>query len=247
MPEAYENFVFFPNQRRKIELLSWSELMNAQSEKRIRFDLQMPLTGLNMSGMPDFIGRGFDIMGREGSHDKKIDIDVELEGVHFEAFSTEDCKKAIPIESLGLNLDDESKQLTRSYVKFSSATIRNFKLVRLENGTVVALQFNITVKSDAGLVLWAHHYHGATFWAMFSEAQLVVPKKEDSNQMKLDEQPPAKEKAKGEPCGFADGNGGACILDAYHEGEHTFSNAAPVNLSTRQKKANRELSKVGVN
>jgi hypothetical protein len=242
----FEHFQFFPNQRRKIELLGWAELMNAQSEKRIRFDLQMQLTGQNMLGMPDFIGRGFEVMGREGSHDKKIDIDIELEGVHFEAFSTEDCKEAIRVDTLGLELADEVKQLGLTYVKFSSATIRNFKLVRV--GADVALQFNITVKSSAGLVLWAHHYHGATFWAMFSEAQLVVPKKEeDPDQMKLGEQPPAKEKAKGDPCGFADGNGGACILDAYHEGEHTFSNAKPVELNSRQKKVARELAKAGVN
>jgi hypothetical protein len=184
LPE-YTSFKFFPEQRRKIELQSWAELLNSQSEKRIRFDFQMPLSGQNLLGMPDFIGRGFEIMELQDSHEKQIPIDVELENVHFEAFSTDTCKKAIPIEALGLNLDDEKKQLGRSYLKFSNSTIRNFKIVRVKDG--VALEFNITVKSDAGLCLWAHHYHGATFWGVFSEAQMVVPQKDDPNQMALGE------------------------------------------------------------
>jgi hypothetical protein len=237
LPE-YTNFNFFPEQRRKLELTSWQELMNAQSEKRIRLDLQMPLTNQTLLGMPDFIGRGFEIMEREDSHEKQIPIDVELENVHFEAFSTDVCKKAIPIESLGLNLDDEKKQLTRSYLKFSSSTIRNFKLVRIKDG--VALEFNITVKSDAGLCLWAHHYHGATFWGVFSEAQLVVPKK-DENQMELGDQPaettPSNGSAKGVAkvsCPAIDNNGGHCVLDWNHEEpEHVFSNGKPVDLKSK--------------
>ena len=50
---------FFPKQRRKLDLVDYDPLLNAQSEKRFRFDFIMPLTGQSFNGMPDFVSEGF--------------------------------------------------------------------------------------------------------------------------------------------------------------------------------------------
>lgn len=220
---------FFRNQRRKLELEDYRPLLNAQSEKRFRFDFLMPLTGESFLGMPEFISEGYSKMEMEGSAIDMIDIGTELEGIFFEAYSTDTIKKPMAIETLGVDLTQPDEQLGRTFAKFANCTVRNFKLVRVKD--TVCLRFSLTVRSDGGMAFWAHTYHGGTLWGVFEHSTLKIEAESSSKQMQLTE--PAlltKEKSNGHAqaeivgadCSYTDGNGMRCIL-AEHEGNHEMA------------------------
>ncbi len=188
---------FFPGNRRKVELVDWDPLLDAQDNKRVRLDILMPLTNQPVLGAPEFVFEGYEKMSNKGSAIDEIDIGAVLEGMTLEAFSTDQIKQAIEIDTLGLNLVNIPEQLGRTHVKITAATLRNFKLVRVtrDKQSIIALKFSVTVKSDAGLVLWAHTYHGGTFWGMFTQAQPEVPKEPPAEQMNLRPQEPTNGKA----------------------------------------------------
>lgn len=232
---------FFPNNRRKVELLDWDPLLNAQSEKRIRLDLLMPLTAQNILGMPDFVAPSFEKMDVEESPITEIDLNAEIEGICFEAFSTDTSKKAIEIDTLGLELENVKDQLGRRFVRFTNSTLRSFKVVRVKDS--VCLKFTLTVKADPGLVLWAHHYHGGTFWALFEHSTVPMVPSKDDKQLKLGEGSASvssneggKEEVEAKPngnghakkgasiadCAYADGKGNRCILSE-HDGKHEMA------------------------
>lgn len=175
MKTASSKFEFFPGQRRKVELVKWAPLMNAQSEKRIRLDLLMPLTGQSLLGIPNFVAPDYENMEREDSKTTESDIGVELEGVTIEGFSTDNAKTTITVETLGA-------------VVLVAATMRNFKVVRetRDKMAVVCLAFSITVKRNLGMLEFADTYEGATLWCKFTETQPTIPEvKADSEQMAL--------------------------------------------------------------
>lgn len=186
---------FFPGNRRKVELEDWQPLLNAQDEKRVRLDILMPLTGEPVIGMPEWLSPAYQTMTRKGSVEKDIPITTEIEACTFEGFSTEGSKRNIEIDKGGLDLTKE--EMGHRNVLIPGATLRNFKLVRVtrnEQG-IVALKFSITFKADSGLVLWAHKYHGGTFWASFVVTQPTLDLgTQDDKQMKLGES--------SEVCGF---------------------------------------------
>jgi hypothetical protein len=180
---------FFAGSRRKLELVDWQPLMNEQSEKRIRLDLLMPLTGQAFIAMPEFVAPAYEKMDQENSAIKEVPLVTELEGMTFEAFSTDSSQFPIETEAHGTEAE-----LGNRHVLLTGTTLRNFRLVRVtrEKQTLVALKFNLTSKADAGLVLWAYKYQGGTFWVLFTETQPEVagPEATNGDQMKLTEQPP---------------------------------------------------------
>lgn len=182
---------FFPGNRRRVELEDWQPLLNSQDEKRVRLDILMPLTGEPVVGMPEWLSPAYQTMTRKGSVEKDIPITTEIEGCTFEGFSTEGSKRNIEIDKGGLDLSKE--EMGHRNVLIPGATLRNFKLVRVNRNDqgIVALKFSTTFKADAGLVLWALQYHGATFWASFvvTQATLDLTPKDDK-QMKLGEVSP---------------------------------------------------------
>lgn len=158
---------FFPGSKRKIVLEGWTPLMNAQDEKRVRFDFDMPLTGETFTGMPAFVGSAFESMNKEDSVEKNSTLEIELEGITIEAFATETS--------------------ARRHNLLTATTLRKFYLERDGEG-MVHLHFSTTVRRDEELVSWAHKYEGATMWLRFEATQpsLTAPAK-DEKQMKLGE------------------------------------------------------------
>jgi hypothetical protein len=198
---------FFQKQRRKIELEDWHPLMNAQGEKRIRFDLLMPLTGQPYVGFPKFANDAYEKMELENSSIKDIDLTTEIEEVTVELYATESSE---PMEiEWGVGLDEAKADADEKKRKLllTGSTLRQFKLVRVtrEKANVVALRFNITTKSTRGLAAWAHDHHGKTMWAEFSIDS--KPKKKAAEEPQL---PLAKDF-----CTFP-----GCTLDADHAGDH---------------------------
>jgi hypothetical protein len=247
-----DKFEFFPGQRRKVELTDWRPLMNAQSEKRLRLDFLLALTGQNMIGIPNFVGPSYEVMDRENSALTETDLAPELEGVTVQVYSTDTVKFPIEIDTVGLNLVNVDEQLGRRHLLMTGATIRNFRLVRetRDKLALVCLKFSVTVPSDGGLVLWAHHYHGATFWAQFTETQDTMAAKKaapaNGDQLSLaptEERTPEQWAAvrsqlerEGKACPYAD-NGMQCVLEIEHGSDHVL--AAPVDLSPAAKKRSR--------
>ena len=217
---------FFPKQRRKIELEDWHPLMNAQEQKRIRFDHLMPLTAQPYISFPAFANDAFEKMELQNSSIKDIDLTTEIEEVTVELYATESSE---PMEiEWGVGLDEAKADADEKKRKLllTGSTLRQFKLVRVtrEKAAIVALAFNITTKSTRGLAAWAHDHHGKTMWAEFSIDP--KPKKKAAEEPQLPLAPPAKESSnlKGSKakafCTFP-----GCTLDAFHEGDHSPATA----------------------
>lgn len=176
-----EQAIKFFDGRRKVELDDWRPLMNSESEKRLRLDLLLPLTGETYSGLPAFVLDPYEDMEKEQSAVKEIDLGTELEGMTLEAYATD---KSGPLEvewDLGRDalleaVDDAARKLL-----LTNCTLRNFKLVRVARGKekLVCLAFSVTCKGAIGLAAWAYRYHGSTFWVQFSSDPAPLQKKID--------------------------------------------------------------------
>jgi hypothetical protein len=161
---------FFPGARRKIELVDWSPLRNEQDEKRIRFDLMMPLTGQSYVAMPTFVSRAYEEMEREGSAVKDSDLITTIDDVTLELYATD---QSGPLEvDWGIGLDEAEQEARdrKRKVLLTRCALRNFKLVRIarEKTMLVGLKFSITTRSTRGIAAWAHDYNGKIMWGEFS-------------------------------------------------------------------------------
>jgi hypothetical protein len=161
---------FFPKQRRKLEIADWQPLRNEQEEKRIRFDLLMPLTGQPYLAMPTFLAPAYERMEVEGSAIKDADLLTSIEDVTLELYATSESG---PLEvDWGIGLDEaeaEARDRKRKLL-LTRCTLRNFKVVRVKRGedNLVAVKFSVTTRSTRGLAAWAHDYNGKTLWCEFS-------------------------------------------------------------------------------
>jgi hypothetical protein len=182
---------FFPNTRRKLELASWQPLMDENGDKRIRLDLLLILTGQNGLGLPEWLTPAYEKMDTEGSTIKEVPFTNKLEGMTFEAFSTDKGNYPIETEAHGLEISQE--ELGRRHVLLTGCTLRGFKLVRVSRNkqTLVCVEFSTTAKTDAAIALWAYKYHGGTFWGLFTMPEPAItnesPIKGRQNQMDLGE------------------------------------------------------------
>jgi hypothetical protein len=218
-----EATTFFPGNRRRLELEDWQPLLNEQSEKRVRLDLLMPLTGQPFLGLPDYIGQPYERMDQENSATLEVKLDGDLEGITVETFSTDSAQ--FPIESSREGLEMTPEDLGRRHILLPASTLRNFKLLRITRNKqpLVALKFSLTTKADPALVLWAYRYHGANFWAVFTETEpeLKGPKGGDQMQLTADQQKEETEKA----------------AEQDHAGDHK---RAPAGFGRKRKKATPE-------
>lgn len=218
---------FFPGQRRKLEIADWQPLRNEQDEKRIRFDLLMPLTGQPYQAMPTFLAPAYEQMEVETSAIKDTDILTQIEDVTLELYATD---QSGPLEvDWGIGLDEaeaESRDRKRKLL-LTRCTLRNFKLVRVKRGEdqVVAVKFSVTTRSTRGLAAWAHEYNGKTLWCEFSidvapgqakidtQASLPMSGSELTSETKSSPESPVAEPR--DRCSFP-----MCVDDANHDGDH---------------------------
>lgn len=236
MTEVKPQPKFFPGSKRKLSLEDIGFKMNNESEKRIRLDFAMPLTGETFTGMPAFIGAPFESMNKEDSVESKSTLTAELEGITAEFFAT-----------------DKSP---RRHQMLTATTLRSFYLDRDEEG-VVTLHFSVTVTRDEELVVWAHKYQGATMWAAFEATQpsLKAPVADDK-QMNLGEQASGKPAPIEGNCNFGDEHIGFCVLPKGHKdkahdcqkGTREQSRAADAAKAVKPKsRAEKEAAAVAAN
>jgi hypothetical protein len=219
---------FFQGQRRKLEIADWQPLRNEQDEKRIRFDLLMPLTGQPYLAMPTFLAPAYEQMEIENSAIKDTDILTQIEDVTLELYATD---QSGPLEvEWGVGLDDAEAEVRERKRKLllTRCTLRNFKLLRVKRGedNLVAVKFSVTTRSTRGLAAWAHDYNGKTLWCEFSidasPGQTTIPQTElplKGSELIGDFQSakgtPAPAPAERDRCPFP-----LCTGDANHEGDH---------------------------
>jgi hypothetical protein len=171
---------FFPGQRRKVELNDWDPLYDRQQgDKRIKLDLIMPITGQPLLALPDFVTPGYERMDVENSAIDEIDLRTEIEGITVEIYHTHESG---PMEvEWGKGLDEAEAEAAdrKRKLMLTACTLKGFKLVRVnrEKQSLVALTFSINTKRDTLLVVWAHKYQGATFWAEFSATKQELPER----------------------------------------------------------------------
>lgn len=217
---------FFPGQRRKLEIADWQPLRNEQDEKRIRFDLLMPLTGQSYVAMPLFLGPSYEQMEKEGSAVKDTDILTQIEDVTLELYATD---QSGPLEvDWGIGLDEaeaEARDRKRKLL-LTRCTLRNFKLVRVKRGedNLVAVKFSVTTRSTRGLAAWAHEYNGKTLWCEFSIdaspgqatiEQTTMPLSGSEIVEKSSPPDPGASAPDRDRCPFP-----LCVNDANHDGDH---------------------------
>jgi hypothetical protein len=175
---------FFQGQRRKLEIADWQPLRNEQDEKRIRFDLLMPLTGQPYLSMPTFLAPAYEQMEVEGSAIKDTDILTQIDDVTLELYAT-DQSGPLEVEwGIGLDEAEADARDRKRKLLLTRCTLRNFKLLRVKRGedNLVAVKFSVTTRSTRGLAAWAHDYNGKTLWCEFSidasPGQTTIPQTE---------------------------------------------------------------------
>jgi hypothetical protein len=238
-----------------VELNDWDPLYDRQQgDKRIKLDLIMPITGQVMLALPDFVTPGYERMDVENSAIDEIDLRTEIEGITVEIYHTHESG---PMEvEWGKGLDEAEAEAAdrKRKLMLTACTLKGFKLVRVnrEKQSLVALSFSINTKRDTLLVVWAHKYQGATFWAEFSATKQELPDAQPV-QATLPQVEPCKvtsdcEMAKGHsgPHGKADAPVcpfPECIRTQDHPGEH-LKMPAGKNNPVHQKPKTRTAAKV---
>lgn len=220
---------FFPGQRRKLEIDDWQPLRNEQDEKRIRFDLLMPLTGQSYLAMPTFLAPAHERMEAEGSAIKDADLLTSIEDVTLELYAT-DASGPLEVD-WGIGLDEaeaEARDRKRKLL-LTRCTLRNFKVVRVKRGEdqLVAVKFSVTTRSTRGLAAWAHDFNGKTLWCEFSidanpgqttieQTSLPMSGSEILPEKQTSPPPPTETKTvERDRCPLP-----TCVGDANHDGDH---------------------------
>ena len=168
---------FFPQKRRRLDILKPTLKRNAQNEKRISLLVSMPLEG-DLTGLPDYIGNAFDAVGKENSAVDKAHVATELDAMNITLFQLEGSRSAEQ--------------------KLTGALMSGFTVVRnVGKGDVpkneVTLDFRITVPFRPAIWSWAGDYAGSTMFAEFEMTQQTIElakaneEDEDDGQMELGE------------------------------------------------------------
>lgn len=204
---------FFPGVRRKIELADWVPLLNEQDERRIRFDLVMPLTGQSYAAMPSFVAPAYEQMEKEGSSIKDSDLLTSIEDITLELYAT-DQSGPLEVEwGIGLDETEAKEKEKKRKLLLTHCTLRNFKLIRIKRGEdqEVALRFSTTTRSTRGLAAWAHDYNGKTMWGEFS----LDPSPGQTTFDTQESLPMGGKADTRKRCPFP-----LCVMDLDHDGDH---------------------------
>jgi hypothetical protein len=93
----------FEGHRRKASLNAWSHLRTKAGESRIKLDLKLPLLNETVIGMNGAVSEAFQVMAKDDSKIARTSLNVELEGMTVEVFST-DAIKNPAVSSTGVKL-----------------------------------------------------------------------------------------------------------------------------------------------
>jgi hypothetical protein len=138
-----------------LTLLALGVKVNAQNEKRIKLDFEMPLTDDNAALAPEQVVAALDAVSQLPHGIIESAICTEFEGQTIEFYP---------------HPDHHAPQIT-----IQNATVRKLLVYRPtpEEGATnaVYLQFTMTVKSDIELLTWAYKNLKATTFAQFHQTQ----------------------------------------------------------------------------
>jgi hypothetical protein len=93
----------FEGHRRKASLNAWTHLRTKAGESRIKLDLKLALLNEPVLGMNGAISEAFTMMAKDDSKIARTSLNVELEGMTLELFST-DGVKSPAVSSTGVKL-----------------------------------------------------------------------------------------------------------------------------------------------
>lgn len=209
---------FFPKKRRRVDLIRPTMKRNAQKEKRISLQFSMPMTSDNLVGMPDYIGQGFEAIGKENSSMLKAEIGTELDAMNIRFFQLsekdERPEKQVDLRLIGalLSAFNLSKNPGRGDVPQKD----------------VMLTFKVTVPFKSYIWQWAGDRAGDTLFAEFESTQQTfeAAAKRDSED---DEQMDFAESA----AGVAE----AAVEPEYPEGTDLSAPAAPDSSGNKPKRS----------
>jgi hypothetical protein len=83
---------FFEGHRRKCFLVQWIQHCNRAGVSTIKLDMRLPLLNQPVLGMNDEIGEPFGLMAKNDSKTERSAINVEIEGMTLDIFSTDTSK-----------------------------------------------------------------------------------------------------------------------------------------------------------
>ena len=83
---------FFEGHHRKCFLVQWIQHCNRAGVSTIKLDMRLPLLNQSLIGMNDEIGEPFSLMAKDGSKTERSAINVEIEGMTLDIFSTDTSK-----------------------------------------------------------------------------------------------------------------------------------------------------------
>lgn len=102
-PKVTKLLNLFEGHRRRARLEQWAHLITKAGESRIKLDLRLPLLNEPVVGMNDAIGEAFTVMAKDDSKIDRTSLNVEMEGMTLEAFSTGDVKH-VSVSSTGVKM-----------------------------------------------------------------------------------------------------------------------------------------------
>ena len=188
-PKATKLQNFFEGHRRKAFLVSYTHLRTKAGESRIKLELKLPLLNEPVLGISEAIHEAYSVMAREESKIARSSLNVELEGMTLEAFSTETVKRRA----------------------FSSTGVRMTKLALAADGEGEKRELNLLVSAyvPASIELrdwaWIHLHKQFHIEAVYSQTEMDF---EVDGEDEGDEEPAKPAKAK---------KSGPAELEAFHE------------------------------
>ena len=131
-PKPTKLLNFFESHRRKASLTAWSHLRTKAGESRIKLDLKLPLLNESVVGMNGAISEAFSVMAKEDSKIARTSLNVELEGMTLELFSTDGIKSPA-VSSTGVKLlklalvaagEDEKRAIDLNMIAYVPASMQ---------------------------------------------------------------------------------------------------------------------------
>jgi hypothetical protein len=126
---------FFEGNRRKAFLIAWSHLKTKAGESRLKLEIKMPLLNEPVVGINGAIAEAFEVMAKDDSRIDRTSLNVELEGMTLECFTTDDPKssKHPSVSSTGVKMvklaivasgEGEKRELNLLLVAYLPASIQ---------------------------------------------------------------------------------------------------------------------------
>ena len=169
-PKVTKLLNLFEGHRRRASLIAWAHLKTKAGESRVKLDLRIPLLNESVIGINDAIAEAFTVMAKNESKIDRTSLNVELDGMTLEAFSTAEVKH-VSVSSTGVKM-----------VKLA--------LVAAGEGEKRSVDLLLTAYAPASIQLrdWAWDHMHAEFHieAVYSQSELEFSDESEESESKED-------------------------------------------------------------